>query len=114
MGNRERILWADDMLYLLEDDILKKIEEDGHEIVGRATSVAEVKQLIEDGVEPTVAILDASMPSTGDGERAAAIIRGNLPSTKIVSFSVFRQSWGDKNWEKGMRTDEILESIRNL
>ncbi|OGM29770.1 hypothetical protein A2630_01345 [Candidatus Woesebacteria bacterium RIFCSPHIGHO2_01_FULL_44_10] len=114
MGNRERILWADDMIFLHEGALFEFVEEDGHEIVGKAKSVEEVDQLLDEGINPTVAIVDANMPSKGDGEKAAAIIRERSPETKIVSFSSQRQTWGDENWTKDMGLNQILEGIKKL
>lgn len=76
-------------------------EESGHEIVGEAGSVEEVAALLEAGLRPTVAIIDANMPKRGDGKRSAALIRQKSPQTKIISFSTDLQTWGDENWVKG-------------
>src|SRR3990170_4292555 len=104
MGERERILLADDSpltRYVIKETIEVWGQESGHEIVGEAASEEEVACLLEDGLRPTVAIIDARMPNKGDGERVAALIRKKSPQTKIVSFSTNLQTWGDENWEKG-------------
>lgn len=111
MGERERILLADDSLATrkaIRWTIEVFGEENGHEIVGEAASIEEVARLLESGLRPTVAIIDANMPNRGDGERASALIRQKSPQTKIVSLSTDLQTWGDENWVKGNLTGKKL------
>ena len=115
MGERERILWADDHMFLIDrSGLFEFVEEEGHEVVAKPKSVEEVESVLDSGIKPTLAIVDGNMPSKGDGERAAAIIREKSPETKVVSYSSVAQSWGDQNWHKDMDLHELIEKIRNI
>jgi DNA-binding NarL/FixJ family response regulator len=118
MGERERILLADDLPVTRQGIKLTFEvfgEEAGHEIVGEAGSVEGVARLLEDGLRPTLALIDANMPGKGDGERAAVLLRQKSPETKIVSFSTDRQTWGDVNWVKGEFTGrELVEQVNKV
>ena len=118
MGERERILLADDLSFTREgmrETIELFGEEDGHQVVGEASSLAQVEELLKGGLRPTLAIIDANMPNRGDGEKAAAVIRQISPETKIVSHSSQLQTWGDVNWVKGeLLARELVEQINKL
>jgi DNA-binding NarL/FixJ family response regulator len=118
MTTNERILLADDMLIVLETafEMIQLFgEKDGHVIVGKAQSVEEVKKLLEEGLRPTVALVDNSFPLKGDGQRAAEIIRKISPETKVISFSMDTGlTWGDENWYKGMGSKEVVQALTNL
>jgi DNA-binding NarL/FixJ family response regulator len=112
MGLREQLLIADDSPGVIEG--LTEIFEhspDGHSIVGAATSVEEVKELMEGGLKPTVALVDNQFPYKGAGEEAARIIRQHSPETFVISFSNDPGlKWGDDSWNKawGMENEKSL------
>jgi DNA-binding NarL/FixJ family response regulator len=114
----ERILHADDQAIAHEG--FKAIIEsfgskDGQKIVGSAFSVEEVEKLMAEGLRPTAAFIDNSLPKRGDGERAAAIVRKFSPETVIVSLSSDDQvKWGDYNIPKLFSSSDLAEFILNL
>lgn len=114
----ERILVADDEKADLER--LKEIieilgEQDGHEVIAVATCVKEVKALIENGLKPTVAIVDNCFPARGEGIKAAQIIKESSPETIIVSYSLDNGlKWGDQNWSKWIEPKELVDNLTNL
>jgi DNA-binding NarL/FixJ family response regulator len=113
----ERILIADDNTNIrnsLTDVIEFFGEEDGHKIVGEAASKEEVEALLNGGLRPTVAFVDGNFPNTGDGEKAAEMIRKISPKTFIISFSLDRQKWGDQSWDKNMSGKDIVEKLTKL
>lgn len=117
MGERERILLADDMEVLREGikATFEVYEEGGHVVIGEAGSVEEVEALLDSGLKPTLAIVDGNMPNRGDGERAAELIRQRSPETKIISFSSDPQTWGDENWAKGsLRGKKLIDKVTNI
>lgn len=118
MGERERILLADDITVTREGirmTIEAYSEEHGHKVVGEAASVSQVEEILKGGLRPTLAIIDANMPYRGGGEKAAALIRQVSPETKIVSYSTDLQTWGDVNWKKGeLLGRELVEQISKL
>lgn len=114
----ERLLIADDK-YITLITLSRGIEyfgkEDGHIVVGKASSVDEVRSLIEGGLRPTVAIVDHRFPYIGAGEEASEIIRKLSPETKIVSFSSDSElKWGDENWNKEMDPKQLVDALTNL
>jgi len=114
----ERILVADDSSIAREG--LQRIMEswgsdDDHQIIGSASSVEEVRNLLEGGLRPSVAIIDHKMPNVGDGERAAKIVRKLSPQTTIVSMSSDDGvTWGDYNLQKQYRAKEIVDFLTGL
>ncbi len=113
----ERILVADDDVDYLESFVgLLKIvgEKDGHTVVGSATSIAEVEELLKNGLKPTVVFMDNRFPDVGDGERAAGIIRQLSPSTIIVGNSSDDVKWADYDWGKLLGWEDRLERLNNL
>ena len=113
----EQILIADDKESHLKQLLIgiPVISEDGHVVVGTASSVEEVKKLIEDGLKPTIALVDHRFPGVGDGQKAADIIRKFSPETIIVSFSSDPDlRWGDDNWHKGISIAELVKALTNL
>jgi len=114
----ERILVADDTKIVLEaisEGIGYFGKEDGHTVVGKAISIAEVRALMEADLKPTVALVDNSFPIMGDGQKAAAIIKQFSPDTKIISFSADPGlRWGEENWYKGMSPQQLIDALTKL
>jgi len=113
----ERILIADDQ-YVVREGFTSAInlfgEEDGHSVVGEAASIAEVKTLLENGLKPTVAIVDGRFPKDGDGARAAEIIKDLSPETIIIAFSTYSQNYGKEQWDKLSSPTKIVRMLTNL
>jgi len=113
----ERILIADD-----NADIRKSLtnvieafgDEDGHKKVGEASSREEVEALLNEGLRPTVALVDGNFPKPGDGKKAAEIIRKISPKTFIISLAFDKQTWGDKNFEKNIVPKDLMDVLTNL
>jgi DNA-binding NarL/FixJ family response regulator len=113
----ERILIADDqeiVMNALFDVISLFGEEDGHAVVGQASSVSEVEGLLKKGLKPTVALVDGNFPNYGDGDKAANIIRRLSPETKIIAFSSSPQKYGDEQWNKHSSAKELVQNLTNL
>ena len=114
----EKILHADDS-FIARDGFKSLIEaygsEDEHELIGQAASKEEVEQLIEEGLQPTVAFIDNKMPHEGDGEKAAQIIRKLSPETIIISLSADTDvTFGDHNLTKKMAGQELIDFITSI
>ena len=113
----ERVLVADDQ-DTVQQGIKSILEafgpEDGHKIVGQASSVSEVEELLNGGLRPTVALVDGNFPNRGDGKKAAEIIRRLSPETKIIAFSTDPQDYGDEQWNKHMSGRELTVMLTNL
>lgn len=113
----ERVLIADDQSIVI-DQVRRVIENygksDGHKVVGEATSVSEVKKILNEGLRPTVALVDGNFPLKGDGEKAAAIIKKLSPDTTIIAFSSTPQNYGDDQWNKHMSKDDLIDCLTNL
>lgn len=113
----ERILIADDQ-YVVREGVTSIIESfgkaDGHSVVGEAASVAEVESLLENGLKPTVALVDGRFPSKGDGARAAEIIEELSPETVIIAFSSDPQDYGQDQWDKLSSPTELVRNLTNL
>jgi len=123
MGEREKIILADDQLHLGYqkvgfEHLLNSLETAEHEIVGTATSVPDVEQIAqqlkEKGITPTLAILDGDMPRKGDGAKAATILRKIFPEIKIAALSASRQDFGDTWWSKKHSATDIVTFIAEL
>jgi|GEM_PF-4481905 len=106
---KERILIADDQPHNIEgysQSIEIYGQKDGHEVIATATSVGEVKKLLESGVKPTVALVDNRFPFEGYGEKAATIIKKLSPKTVVISFST------DDNLTWGAELAQMLTDIK--
>ena len=114
----ERILHVDDMLIIREavkHVIESWFDEEGHQIIGSAASVEEVEELFEQGIKPTVALVDDRCPNKGDGELVAGIIKKFSPETIIVSFSTNPSIvWGNYHLQKDIGNDELVKFLTNL
>lgn len=114
----ERIFLVDNMEMAL-DGFAKGIElfgdEDGHKVIGKASSVKEVETLMKTGIKPTVALVDHRFPMIGDGQRAAEIIKQHSPETFIISFSSDTGlTWGQENWYKAIRLADLVKALTDL
>lgn len=113
----ERILIADDnadIKKILSDVVEAFGDEDGHKVVGEASSKEEVEVILKGGLRPSIALIDGKFPNYGDGEQAAAIIRKLSPETFIISLSSDLQKWGDENWVKNYGAKELVEALTKL
>jgi len=114
----ERILHADDSS-VARDGLQVIIDSwgsnDGHKIIGSASSAEEVLGLLNKGLRPSVAIIDNKMPNIGDGERVAKIIREISSQTIIVSMSSDDGViWGDYNLRKQFRAEDFVKFLTEL
>jgi len=82
-----RIVIAEDTV-LLREGLAGLLEDDGHEVVGKAGDADVLLALVAEH-EPELAIVDVRMPPGFDdeGTRAAAQIRGSHPSTAVLVLS---------------------------
>lgn len=115
---KERILHADDT-EIARDGFKSLVESFGskgkHRLVGQASSKKEVKEMMESGLRPTVAILDNKMPNENDGEKAANIILQYSPNTIIISLSSDENvTFGDFNFTKSISSRGLFDFITNL
>jgi hypothetical protein len=107
-----QIFWADDHIDILLPSMRMFVEQQGHQIVGTAKSVAEVREFVTTDTEVSLGIFDGKMPNRGDGERAAGIFREHRPDAKVASYSNDpHNTWGDYNWNKDMPLTYFLEAI---
>ncbi len=114
MATHETILLGDDRpdRLTLVGGYLKKM---GHEVVFEATSVDQVRQAVDSGVNFTVAVLDNRMPQVGDGQLAADYIRQHRSDVIIISLSASNNvTFGDFNLMKGKGPDELVETIKAI
>jgi len=118
MGEREKIIFADDFIEVTPDgfqSLFNRIEEAGHEIVGISANVEGVRKVTQDlkdkEITPTLAILDGNMPLKGDGAKAAEIVRKEFPEIKVVAYSTQPQTFGDKCWSKSNSFENIVNFI---
>ena len=118
MGEREKIVFADDLLNFPQnsfESLFREIEEAGHEIVGTGASVEDVRKIAQrlkgEGITPTLAILDGNMPLEGHGAAAAAILRKIFPKIKVVALSSEPQTFGDKWWNRYIPDSDIVTLI---
>jgi DNA-binding NarL/FixJ family response regulator len=82
-----RVVIAEDTV-LLREGLAGLLEDDGHEVVGRAGDAASLLALVgEHG--PDLAVVDVRMPPSYDdeGTRAAAEIRRSYPGTAVLVLS---------------------------
>jgi DNA-binding NarL/FixJ family response regulator len=114
----ERILHVDDKLYVREGIrhvIESWADEEGHQIIGSAASATEVEKLFEQGIKPTVALVDNRCPNEGDGELIAGIIKKFSPETVVVSLSSSENvTWGNYNLQKSIGGSELVNFLTNL
>ena len=115
----ERILLVEDDSDSLEltNQVIKILgHKDGHWVIASASTINEVRVLMEGGLTPTVAIIDDHLPNPGDGGIAANIIRKHSPATIIVSYSGTREIiWSDRNWPRAdMNPQKLIDALTNL
>ena len=84
-----RVVLADDSL-ILREGLARLLDEAGFEVVGQASTGAELLEQVE-AAEPDVAIVDIRMPPThtDEGLKAAHEIRARHPSVAILVLSQF-------------------------
>jgi CheY-like chemotaxis protein len=112
---KEQIFFVEDnpvTLMLYSEGIETFGEKYGHKMLAQASSLGEVKSIMEGGLRPTVAIVDNSIP----GVEAAKIIKKASPKTVVVSFSADENlNWGDQNWsKKKMDPKQLTEALTSL
>lgn len=92
--------------------LVEFIQSDGrHDVVGESNSIEKTKELIKQGVKPTVAILDNSCR----GKDAAEIIRKSNPDVVIASYSASDDiTWGDVNWCKKEGLIKLPQKLTDL
>lgn len=114
----ERILVADDDKDYRESLVFSLNllgEEDGHRVIGEASSVNEVETLLQNGLKPTVAFVDNSFYGQSQGDQVAQLIRQFSPETIIISNSMDTDfDWADQNWGKCMGADERMKRLTEL
>lgn len=90
-------------------------QDDDQQIIGSASSLPEVKKLIEGGLKPTVAFIDNSFFGHEDGEIVANLVRKLSPNTVIISLSANDEvRWGDYNLLKTFSGIELKNFLLNL
>jgi len=114
------ILIADDAGYVVE--LLKNIfEEQGHSIVGVATTGNEAVELTHQ-LHPDVVFLDLVMPDLNGLEAAVEILKSN-PRQNIIACSSLEEKWvQQKTLEAGCKyflakpfeKNEVIESLRHI
>lgn len=114
----ERLLLVDDQSIVLEG-LQSSIElfgrQDGHVIVGKAKSLEEVTELLNQGIRPSVAIVDNNFYGERIGSIIAEKIREISPETKIISFSSdWGLTWGDENWNKHLYGKDLIKALTDL
>jgi chemotaxis response regulator CheB len=114
----EKILHVDDSL-VIRESVRRVIEswadEEGHQIIGSAASAKEVEKLFEQGMKPTVALVDNRCPNEGDGELIAGIIKKFSPETVIVSLSTSTNvAWGDYHLQKDISGKDLVKFLTKL
>ncbi len=82
-----RVVIAEDTA-LLREGLAGLLEDDGHEVVGRAGDAEALLALVEEHA-PDLAVVDVRMPPDYDdeGTRAAAVIRRDHPGTAVLVLS---------------------------
>jgi DNA-binding NarL/FixJ family response regulator len=82
-----RVVIAEDTA-LLREGLAGLLEDDGHEVVGRAGDADALLALVEEHA-PDLAVVDVRMPPDYDdeGTRAAATIRRDHPGTAVLVLS---------------------------
>jgi DNA-binding NarL/FixJ family response regulator len=89
-------------------------ETEGFTVVGEASDGDMAIDLASE-LEPSIIVLDYSMPNL-NGEEAALAIRRNLPDSRIVAFSALLDSkpaWADAYLNKD-RISEIAPLVERL
>lgn len=113
----EKILHGDDQA-ISRDGFKRVIErygsDDGQELIGSASSVEEIEELLKQGLRPTVAVLDNKFPHDGDGERAAGLVRKYSPETIVVSLCTDDVGWADYHISKEWSPSEVTRFLLNL
>lgn len=113
----ERILYANDT-NIAQEGIRRIIEkyaqDDGHTLCGVASSIAELKSLLEDGIRPSVFLLDPKFPTLSDGEEAIKVVRSLSPDTTIVTLPshVFIKS--DFKLKEGTDVADLVNFLTTL
>lgn len=113
----ERILVVDDRHADTTCDAIKIFgKKDGHEVVGVARSMDEVKTFVDSGLEITLALVDNRFPKIGDGETAANIIKEKFPGVIIITLSADHGvNFGKLNLVKGeISAAELVNAITNI
>lgn len=83
--------------------------EDGHKMIGVASSVDEVRQIFSKGI-PTLALVDESTLGEELRRKMTILIRRLSPGTHIVSLSDTVEPWSDSTWPREPKV-EIFRRI---
>ncbi|MCL4389769.1 response regulator [Patescibacteria group bacterium] len=114
MALHEKILIAND-----SDDLRQKMVEyltgKEQDIVAEASGLGEVMDIVDSGLNFTVAILDQNMPEAEAGTKAAAYIRDHRQGVTIISAAGAPQTFGDINFPTGQpRPSQLIEAINSI
>ncbi|MHB9881148.1 response regulator [Pacificimonas sp. ICDLI1SI03] len=82
MGQMLRVLIVEDEI-LLAMDLEALIEDNGHVVVGEATSLFDVEKL-DDNIAPQLALVDIQLARNTNGLDACALIRRRWPEALVV------------------------------
>jgi DNA-binding NarL/FixJ family response regulator len=82
-----RVVVAEDV-FLLRAGVVHVLEAEGFEVVGQASDLDELLEVVR-AQQPDVVVTDIRMPPTNsdEGLRAAAAIRAELPTTRVLVLS---------------------------
>jgi two-component system cell cycle sensor histidine kinase/response regulator CckA len=118
-GKRKAILFVDDEEMLVEIS-RKMLEQEGHEVVGRTSSVAALEDFRRDPEKFGLAIIDLTMPELSGVDLARAILRVR-PGLRIIlctgmpeslSPGTARETGIHRVLTKPIMSDELTEAVR--
>jgi DNA-binding NarL/FixJ family response regulator len=122
-----RVVIAEDSV-LLREGLAKLLEEDGHDVVGRAGTADELMLKVR-SYKPDVAIVDVRMPptQTNEGALAAVTIRTEHPEVGVLLlsqivdataavrlFTETPEGFGYLLKERVLDVDDFLEAVRRV
>ncbi len=114
MERRENIILVDPYLELILGGLIPvRLQKSGHEIVGTAASLEEVRELSEGDLEENdvkLAIISGHQSTKVNGQEAAEILRKKFPEIKIVSVGFGEDSRGTWADEQVTSYDELVLS----
>jgi len=121
MGNRMRVLIADDSRYLVERLVAALAKVSGIEIVGRAGTAEEASEAIR-RLQPDVVILDICMPGGSGIDVLQGMDRDQLTPVVIVLTNYGQPQYRKKclEWgatfffDKSAEFEEVAEVLRSL